>query len=225
MRCLGRMVLVVALTSCRGDRLGHEAPGVAVEAYCRSYGIFGVQVDPLTYHQATPDKLIESAEGAGPRTLNVAVSTGVEPEITVTGNYTPTKSEFSAAVGYDVTQVITLTADSSVLVPINAYARVDAYPAFQKAIVTIGADCMGPTIIGSGTVLKPVGVYFDTCGCIGPDPCGASCSGLPFGGGGTGAGGSSPGGSAGGSSPKGGAGGGDAGSGAGGGDAGASDGG
>jgi hypothetical protein len=23
---------------------------------------------------------------------------------------------------------------------------------------------------------KPVGVYFDTCGCIGPDPCGTACT-------------------------------------------------
>jgi len=198
MRRFGRTVLIVALASCKAGGSGSEAPGVAAAAtlYCRSYGIFGVQVDPATYHTADPAKLLESAEGAGPRTLNVAVSSAVAPEISVTGTYTPTKSEFSAAVGYDVTQTVTLAADSSVLVPINAYARVDAYPAFQRANVTIGADCGGPTVLGSAEVLKPVGVFFDTCGCIGPDPCGASCSGFPFGGGGTGgaggAGGTSP---------------------------------
>lgn len=218
MRCLWRMVLIVALTSCKGGGAAGEAPGVAAEAYCRSYGIFGVQVAPLTYHWTDPSKLLESAEGAGPRTLNLTVSSGVEPEDSGDGHLQPDQFEFSAALGYDVTQSITLSADSSVLIPIFAYARVDAYPSFQKAVVTIGADCGGPTVVGSAQVLKPVGVYFDTCGCISPDPCGASCSaGFPFGGA------ASP------ASPTGGAGGGSAGGGAGGGtggsDAGAGDGG
>ncbi len=91
MRCLWRMVLIVALTSCKGGGAAGEAPGVAAEAYCRSYGIFGVQVAPLTYHWTDPSKLLESAEGAGPRTLNLTVSSGVEPEISVTGTYSPTK--------------------------------------------------------------------------------------------------------------------------------------
>ncbi len=118
----------------------------------------------------------------------------------MTGTFTPTKSELSKALGYDVTETFGLSADSSVLIPVNAYARVEAYPAYQRATLTLGALCEVPTIVGSAVVLKPVGVYFATCGCIGPDPCGASC--VPFGGafpgpaggppGASGAGGASP---------------------------------
>ena len=49
-----------------------------------------------------------------------------------------------------------ITADSSVLVPIDAYARVDAYTTYQKTTwVMIG---LGLTPIGLGTTYKPVGV-------------------------------------------------------------------
>jgi hypothetical protein len=187
MRAWRRMVLIAALASCRP---GGEAPGAAAQAFCGGYGILGVQVEPLTFHTTDPARLLESAEGAGPRTLNLTVSNAVSPQISVTSTYTPSNSQFSKALGYDVTQTVTLSADSSVLVPVYAYARVDAYPDFQKTLVTIGADCNGPTVLGSAEVLKPVGVYFDTCGCISPDPCGVGCvSGFPFGGGGGGGGG------------------------------------
>ncbi len=78
MRGLTGTVLVAAICSCSP---GGEAPGVAAQAFCRGYGIFAVQVDPVTLHTDDPSQLLESAEGAGPRTLNLTVSTGVEPQI------------------------------------------------------------------------------------------------------------------------------------------------
>ena len=183
MRCLQRWLPVLALptfTACSPRATADLA--TARQGLLPGYRVGNVQIDPATYHWADPSTLLTSAEGAGPRTLDVSVATGVEPEIELTGTYTPTNSEISKAFGYDVTETIQLTAETSVLVPIDAYARVDAYPSWQKAtFVVLGP---GPFHFGGGAVYKPIGVYFDTCGCIGPDPCGTGCiSGFPYSGG------------------------------------------
>lgn len=177
MRCLRRWMLVVALAGC-SPRNGEDL-GAACQGLLPGYSVGDVQIDPATYHSSEPSTLLTSAEGAGPRTLNVSVSTSVAPQVSFTGTYTPTNSDLSRALGYDVTETIELSADSSVLVPVDAYARVDAYPSWQKATWVIQGP--GPFHFGGGTVYKPIGVYFDTCGCIGPDPCGAGCiRGFPY---------------------------------------------
>lgn len=182
MRCLQRWILVLLLLTFMACSPRHgEAVGDGRQGLLPGYSVGNVQIDPVIYHWADPSTLLTSAEGAGPRTLDVSVSNGVEPEIALTGTYTPTNSEISAALGYDVTQIFQLTAETAVLVPIFAYARVDAYPSWQKATFAVLGP--GPFHFGGGVVYKPIGVYFDTCGCIGPDPCGSGCiSGFPYGG-------------------------------------------
>ncbi|WP_437969373.1 hypothetical protein WMF04_08775 [Sorangium sp. So ce260] len=69
-----------------------------------------------------------------------------------------------------MSETITLQASSTYFVPTAAYARVSAYPVFQKItwdIISIGgwgwgAGSAGGIAVGSGVVLKPVGVYFAT---------------------------------------------------------------
>ncbi len=179
MRAWWSSILLSSLAACsagRGEPLGH-----ADEALAPGFFIGNVVVDPASYHHVSPAELLTSAEGAGPRTLDVSVSASVSPEISFTGTCTsPTNSQLSTALGYSVTDTIVLTGDSSVLVPVNAYARVDAYPLYQRATWQIIGP--GGVVAGSGVALKPIGVWFDTCGCIGPDPCGpgACIAGPPF---------------------------------------------
>jgi hypothetical protein len=163
------------LSSCSAD----GTLGVASEALCHGgFAIANVQIDPTTIHGDDPHQLLTSAEGCGPRTLDLNVATSISPSISYTSTFTPTDSQLSTALGYSVSTSIILAADSSVLVPINAYARVDAYPTFQRATFQIvGQNCPGTIVVGTGSALKPVGVYFETCGLIGTDPCGVSCVG------------------------------------------------
>ncbi len=175
------MPLCAALAACSVGGRGGDALGVDTAALAPGFWIGNVQYDPTIVPFDDPGDLLMSAEGAGPRTLNVAVSTAVSPQIDFTGTHTPSHSDISKALGYDVTQTFQLTADSSVLVPVDAYARVAAYPTFQKATWVIFG--LGTVPMGGGVTYKPIGVYFDTCGCIGPDPCGTACvSGVPLGG-------------------------------------------
>ncbi|KYF94799.1 hypothetical protein BE20_05490, partial [Sorangium cellulosum] len=86
------------------------------------------------------------------------------------GGCAPTLSDISAAVGFSVSENVTLQASSVYFVPTAAYARVSAYPVFQKItwdIVSLGGWNLGigpagGVVVGSGVVLKPVGVYFAT---------------------------------------------------------------
>jgi hypothetical protein len=168
------LLLLAALPSCSAGGRRGEPAGRAVEGWGIADSIGNVVIDPATYHFADPSVLLATAEGAGPRTLSVNVTTGVSPQVSYVGTRTPTRSELSAALGYNVSQTFELAADTTVLVPINAYARVDAYPSYQKATwVVFGFD---QAVQGTGVVYKPIGVYFDTCGCIGPDPCGTNCA-------------------------------------------------
>ncbi|XXT21909.1 hypothetical protein WME94_10145 [Sorangium sp. So ce429] len=80
-----------------------------------------------------------------------------------------TLSDVSAALGFSVSETITLQASSTYFVPTAAYARVSAYPVFQKItwdVVSIGSWSWGASpasiVVASGFVLKPVGVYFAT---------------------------------------------------------------
>jgi hypothetical protein len=178
MQCLRGCLLVVTLAGC-SPRTGEDL-GSARQGLLPGFSVGDVQIDPETYHWSDPSTLLTSAEGAGPRTLDVSVSDAVAPQIMLTGTYTPTNSDISKALGYDVTETVQLTAETSVLVPVDAYARVSAYPTWQKATwVVLGPV---PYPYGGGTVYKPIGVYFATCGCIGPDPCGTDCaSNFPYG--------------------------------------------
>ncbi|XXX79384.1 hypothetical protein WMF30_11470 [Sorangium sp. So ce134] len=86
------------------------------------------------------------------------------------GGCGPTLSDISAAVGFSVSESVTLQAGTIYFVPTAAYARVSAYPVFQKItwdIVSLGGWNLGVgpaggIVVGSGVVLKPVGIYFAT---------------------------------------------------------------
>ncbi len=173
--------LVALLASCSSGDRGGEVAGKGSQAFVSDLFVVGTGViDPTTYHWVDPSLLITSTEGAGPRTLDIAVSTALTPHVSYTGTRTPSHAEISEALGYDVAQTVQVSADSSVLVPVYAYARIAAYPTFQVATW----DVIGPggIVYGTGRAYKPTGVSFDTCGGIGTDPCGSACVGnFPYG--------------------------------------------
>ncbi|WP_437877499.1 hypothetical protein [Sorangium sp. So ce513] len=144
-------------------------------------------------------------------------------------------SDISAALGFSVSESITLQASSTYFVPTAAYARISAYPVFQKItwdIVSTGGWGWGAGpaggVLGSGVVLKPIGVYFATYraydfalmggGVVSPGPIldPAGTGGGSGTGGDAGAGGTGGAGGAGGAGGEAGAGGGGGGPGAGG---------
>ena len=181
-----------------------HALGTAQDAYCTSHAITNVIVLPGTYHWEDPPHLLESTEGFGPRTLSLTISDSISPSASESSTFTPTDSQISSSVGYDLSASFSLDASSSILVPFGAYARLEAFATFQVTTWDIvGTNCFGAPDSGTGISYKPVGVYFKTCqeypclmggGVIGTGPvpsfpgsgAGGSGSGTSGGTGGTG---------------------------------------
>jgi hypothetical protein len=171
----GVLAAALVFASC-SERSAGELVGEADLAFCRGYKIVNVVIEPATYHTSDPHQLLASAEGCGPRSLDVSVSTTVSVDVSYTGTYTPTNADLSHALGYDVGSQFSVSADSTVLVPLYSYARVDAFPTFQRTrYQVVGFGCPAEVVVGTGVAMKPVGVYFETCGVIGTDPCGVGC--------------------------------------------------
>jgi hypothetical protein len=141
------------------------------------------------------------------------------------GGCTPSNVDISEALGFSVSESISLHGSTTYFVPTAAYARVSAYPVFQKIswdIVSMrgwswGAGSVETVVVGSGVVLKPIGVYFATDlvydwasmggGVVGPGPILNPTGGTGGSGNDSGAGGDSGTGSSGGDSGSGGSGG------------------
>jgi hypothetical protein len=209
------------------DPDGPAGIGESRDALCSGTIVGNVVIQPGTFHWEDPLHLITSAEGCGPQSLSVSVSTSVSPAVSVTSVHTPTESEISTALGYSVTETVSLTAGSTMLVPTAAYGWLEAYPTFQKsAWDVIGVNCYGPgntpipqMVVGTGVAYKPVGVFFKAIraldcaavgGVIGPGPFPVV---LPTGGAGGGPGAGGAGGGPGGPGGSGGSGGGPVGAG------------
>ena len=138
--------------------------GVTQDAYCTGHAIVNVVIAPGTYHWEDPLHLLNSAEGFGPRTLSIAIADSISPSFSESSTYTPTDSEISTSVGYDLTATFSIDAATSVLVPFGGYARVEAYATFQMTTWNIvGTNCFGAVDVGAGVSFRPVGVYFKTC--------------------------------------------------------------
>ena len=76
--------------------------GVTQDAYCTGHAIVNVVIAPGTYHWEDPLHLLNSAEGFGPRTLSIAIADSISPSFSESSTYTPTDSEISTSVGYDL---------------------------------------------------------------------------------------------------------------------------
>jgi hypothetical protein len=166
-------MLAVSSTDCSDSRgeagTNAEDPGdprglgAAQQAYCTGHSIVNVVIAPGTYHWEDPLHLLNSAEGFGPRSISLTVTASLSPSSTESSTYTPTDSEISSSVGFDITATFAIDAATTVLVPFGGYARVEAYAAFQMTTWDIlGTGCYGAVDTGTGVSFKPVGVYFKT---------------------------------------------------------------
>ena len=91
--------------------------GVTQEAYCTSHSIVNVVIAPGTYHWEEPAHLLNSAEGFGPRTISISVADSISPSASESSTYTPSDSEISSSVGYDISATFAIDASTSVFVP------------------------------------------------------------------------------------------------------------
>jgi uncharacterized membrane protein YgcG len=147
-----------------------------------THTLVNVVVVPGTYHWEDPGHALNSAEGFGPQSLGLAVASSVESVSTTSNTYTPTDSQISTAVGYDVREATTVEASTSVPVPFGGYKRVEAFASYRKTVWdNLDSNCGGPDVltVGAGFSLKAVGVYFKVCtaydcslggGQVGGDP-------------------------------------------------------
>jgi hypothetical protein len=206
---------VAAASACTDSRReaasGPSPLGMIQQPFCLTHTLINVAVVPGTFHWEDPGHLLNSAEGFGPQALGLAISSSVDTTSTSSTSYTPTDSEISTAVGYDVRLSTAIEASTSVPVPFGGYKRVEAYASFKKSVWdNLDTNCDGPDVFtpAAGFSFKAVGVYFKVCsaydcalggGQVGGDPLfnGPSTTSSGVGGGG-GAGGAGGGGGAGG---------------------------
>ncbi|XXX79395.1 hypothetical protein WMF30_11525 [Sorangium sp. So ce134] len=115
-----------------------------------------------TFTPATPQPSSGAAGSSAP-------ASG-QPSSGITGDCAPSISLLSEALGFSVTEVSTLTARSTFFVPTAAFARVSAYPIFQKITWDVvsasgwswGGATPASVVVSSGVALRPIGVYFAT---------------------------------------------------------------
>jgi hypothetical protein len=179
----GAVAAIVALPPLACDAPNRVSS--ARQGFCLGPVITDVSVDPVTYHWEDPEHLLEVAAGFGPQTVSLSVATSVQPTVSVTITRPPgsgssggggggsgsvlSDATLSTSLGYSETTVFKLEASSSVLVPVDGYARLEAYTEFQRS--TWGV--VGPGCQGLGVSYKPIGVYFKICtvlaGCPFPE--------------------------------------------------------
>lgn len=153
--------------------VGCSAPdgieGTAQQAYCNGlYATNVVRRDGIVFF-VSPESLATATDGCGPQALSLSDSQSVSSQITWQQSPSLSKSKnditrtVQQAVGFSLTASVTLTATTVVLVPADAYYRLEAYPEYEVTDYELRADGCGyqPDIpITTGSVYRPVGVHF-----------------------------------------------------------------
>jgi hypothetical protein len=153
----GAALAVAVVLGCEGP----DPVGAAALAVSGGYCLTDVHTDVPTLHFHGQEWLMDEAEGLGPRTLDVNITSFVQPQVVTNTTFKLDPGDVSSAVGYSVTDRFQVSASSSVSVPAGMYERLEAYTAFQRAIWEIrDAACL--VHVGLGAAYKPVGVFFQT---------------------------------------------------------------
>jgi hypothetical protein len=162
--------LILSILTCAGPREDSTlfGPNAGERTGEQSVSIQNVTVIAGTFHWEGPLHLLQFAEGCGPQTLNLAVSTSVTPIVSTSTSTTTVVNDatVSSAVGFSSSQSTLLAASANVPVPTDSYARVEAYPAFERITWDVvgtpgGYNVPGfPVLLGTGELDKPVGIYF-----------------------------------------------------------------
>jgi hypothetical protein len=152
------------------------AEGTTTQAYCGGlYATHVVRRDGTVFF-ISPDSLATATDGCGPQALSLSDSQSVSPQITYQQSPSLSKSKnditrtVQQAVSFSLSTSITLTASTVVLVPADAYYRLEAYPEYEVTDYELRADGCGfqPDVsITTGSVYRPAGVHFRVLELIG----------------------------------------------------------
>lgn len=166
-------VLAALLVACSLPEVGPgSASGVMGEAeqpYCAGLVAVRAAAGTSTVCYVWPDALIAATDGWGPQALSLSVDRGFAPQIAY--ERAPSLSlqrdditrSIQTAVGFSVTENVNLVATTTVLVPTEAYYRVEAYPEYQVTGWELRADACGfqpETLLATGFAYRPTGVHF-----------------------------------------------------------------
>lgn len=157
----GAMGVMLALGCDRPPSATGDAVGEAREGLVGTYCIFNARLAPGSFHFDGPTWLLDSAEGLGPRSLDLSISSFVQPQISTNTTAKPGADDVSEAVGYSVTTRFQIQASSSIDVDAMHYQRLEAYTSFQQTYFEI-RDAACAVILGTGSAYKPIGIHFQT---------------------------------------------------------------
>jgi hypothetical protein len=153
----------------QGCGVGDEPWAEADQAIWGVPQIANVTRRPGTVGYADPEHLLDTAEGWGPQTLLLSVSRTVRAQVTMvqTPSVQMSKDKITRtlqqALGFSLSDEVEVAATSSTDVTEGWYERMEAYPTFQAITWDLMLDGLaGAQRVASGTVYRPVGVFFRT---------------------------------------------------------------
>jgi hypothetical protein len=156
--------------ACGAPRTEDQAPlGTAAEAWCSGLYVDHLSAQAGSVLLVTPDQLATATEGWGPMSLSLTVDQGFSPQVSYQSSPSLQREQdkltatLQTAVGFSLTTSTNLTASTTVLVPTDAYYRLEAYPEYQVLDFDVRSDACGPMpdeLVSHGTVRRPVSIYF-----------------------------------------------------------------
>lgn len=167
---IGVLLFALACAACSaGGAADDPALGVAEEAYCRGYYVTHVVARDGTVFFISPDHLASATEAWGPQTLSLSVEHDFSPEVSyeqapsVSHERNKITQSLQTALSFSLSTSTNLSASNAVLVPSDAYYRLEAYPEYQVVDFDLRRDPCGPmtdALLTTGGVYRPVGIYF-----------------------------------------------------------------
>lgn len=159
--------MAAVLAACAVEE--EEPLAEAEQASWGAYRIANLRPSRGTTYYVEPRFLLESAEAWGPQTLLLAIDRHVSPQVSIQRSPGVQLSKdkitktLQDSVGFSLSEELELTASSSTVVSQGWYERMEAYPTFQTvAWDLVQDDVWGARKLASGTVYRPMGVYFQT---------------------------------------------------------------
>lgn len=169
-RWLAVPLFALAYAACsQAGAPGESAVEEAQEAYCRGYYVNDVVARGGTVLFISPDHLAQATEGWGPQALSLTVEHDFSNEVSYQESPSISRERdkitrsLQAALTFSLNTETDLSASNTVLVPTDAYYRLEAYPEYQVVDFDVRVDPCGPvgdTLFTNGSVYRPIGIYF-----------------------------------------------------------------
>jgi hypothetical protein len=162
----GALLLALGLGGCSAD--GRNL-GVAEQAYCRGFYVNHVVARDGTAFFISPDYLAQATEAWGPQTLSLSIERDFSTQVSyqespsVSRERDKVTRSLQAALNFSLDAETDLVATTAVLVPTDAYYRLEAYPEYQVVDFDVRQDPCGPmgdVLLTTGSVYRPIGIYF-----------------------------------------------------------------